>query len=104
MSTARVIYHYEDEAWWAESPEVPRWSAAGATFAEVRRLAEEGIPSLTHGSGWEFRHVIPSDLVPFFTQRTAGVAARVVRVVTAGPISLDLAGPPAGIARELSAA
>jgi len=44
METVRVIYHHEDEGWWAESPDVDGWSAAGDTYAEVAKLAEEGVP------------------------------------------------------------
>lgn len=44
METVHVIYHHEDDGWWAESPQVAGWSAAGETYAEVVRLAEEGIP------------------------------------------------------------
>jgi predicted RNase H-like HicB family nuclease len=39
----RVIHHVEDGLWWAESPDVPRWLAAGGTFEETRQLAEEGV-------------------------------------------------------------
>lgn len=39
-----VIYHYEDGSWWAESPDVDRWYAAGDSYAEVAKLAKEGIP------------------------------------------------------------
>ncbi len=38
----QMHYHYEPEGWWAESPEVPGFSAAGATFEEVREQAREG--------------------------------------------------------------
>src|ERR1700753_1551990 len=44
METVRVIYHHETDGWWAESPDVEGWSAAGDTYAEVAKLAEEGIP------------------------------------------------------------
>ena|SRR5689334_10925406 len=44
METVHVIYHHEDDGWWAESPEVDGWSAAGESYAEVAQLAEEGIP------------------------------------------------------------
>ncbi|MDX6622396.1 MAG: hypothetical protein QOE75_328 [Solirubrobacterales bacterium] len=44
MEALRVIYHHEDGAWWAESPDVERWYAAGESYPEVRRLAVEGIP------------------------------------------------------------
>ena len=44
MDTVRVIYHHERDGWWADSPDLDGWSAAGDTFAEVRRLACEGVP------------------------------------------------------------
>lgn len=44
MEIVRVIYHHESDGWWAESPDVDGWSAAGDSYAEVMRLAEEGIP------------------------------------------------------------
>jgi predicted RNase H-like HicB family nuclease len=44
METVRVIYHHEADGWWAESPDVGGWSAAGDTYAEVVKLAKEGIP------------------------------------------------------------
>jgi predicted RNase H-like HicB family nuclease len=44
METVRVIYHHEANGWWAESPDVDGWSAAGETYGEVVKLAEEGIP------------------------------------------------------------
>ncbi len=43
MDTVRVIHHHEPEGWWAESPDVGGWSAAGETYGEVHRLAEDGI-------------------------------------------------------------
>jgi predicted RNase H-like HicB family nuclease len=44
MESVRVIYHHEGEGWWAESPDVPGWTAVGKCYAEVLKLAEEGIP------------------------------------------------------------
>jgi predicted RNase H-like HicB family nuclease len=41
---ARVIYHREADGWWAESPDVERWCAAGDSYAAVRQLAVDGIP------------------------------------------------------------
>jgi predicted RNase H-like HicB family nuclease len=39
----RLRYHHESEGWWADSPDVPGFSAAGRTLAEVRSLAIEGV-------------------------------------------------------------
>jgi predicted RNase H-like HicB family nuclease len=44
MEPVRVIYHHEPDGWWAESPDVERWYAAGDSYEEVLKLAEEGIP------------------------------------------------------------
>ena len=61
METVRVIYHLEDGAWWAESPDVAGWFAAGDGYAEVEKLAEEGIPfALGHEAKLE--HCVPADV------------------------------------------
>jgi predicted RNase H-like HicB family nuclease len=39
----KIIYHHDADCWWAESPDVGGWSTAGASFLEVKRLAEESI-------------------------------------------------------------
>ena len=39
-----ITYHREDGVWWAESDDMPGFSAAGDTFAETRKLAREDIP------------------------------------------------------------
>lgn len=44
MEPVRIIYHHEEEGWWAESPDVKGWTAVGDSYAEVLKLAEEGIP------------------------------------------------------------
>ncbi len=59
METVRVIYHHEAVGWWAESPDVEDWSAAGDTYAEVVKLAAEGIPfALEHSV--ELEHYVPA--------------------------------------------
>ena len=59
METIRVMYHHEDGGWWAESPDVERWYGAGNTYAEVVKLAEEGIPfALDHDA--ELEHYVPA--------------------------------------------
>jgi predicted RNase H-like HicB family nuclease len=55
----RVLHHRESDGWWAESPDVEGWSAAGDSYAEVIKLAEEGIPfALKHPS--ELEHYVPA--------------------------------------------
>jgi predicted RNase H-like HicB family nuclease len=59
MDTVRVIYHHEEDGWWAESPDVEGWSAAGDSFPEVRELAVEGIPFALGGDA-ELEHYVPA--------------------------------------------
>jgi predicted RNase H-like HicB family nuclease len=49
ISVVHIRYHFDgpddgqDGAWWADSPDVEGFSAAGDTFEEVRRMAHQGI-------------------------------------------------------------
>jgi predicted RNase H-like HicB family nuclease len=45
----RIHYHYESEGWWADSPDLPGWTAAGDTFDEVRAMALEGAAEFAEG-------------------------------------------------------
>jgi predicted RNase H-like HicB family nuclease len=108
MMTARVIYHYEDGSWWAESPDVPRWSAAGETFNEVRKLAEEGIPFATQEEDWNLRHLVPGELLPYFgaavgAGATAGAISR-VRLAPLAGVHVVAEPLPAGVDQEHSVA
>jgi predicted RNase H-like HicB family nuclease len=57
--TVRVLYHEEPDGWWAESPDVDGWSAAGATFDEVHRLAAEGVRFALQDESVEIEHFVP---------------------------------------------
>jgi predicted RNase H-like HicB family nuclease len=46
MKTVLIIYRYEPDGWWAESPEFPSYTAVGASFEEVSKLAREGLADL----------------------------------------------------------
>jgi predicted RNase H-like HicB family nuclease len=59
MKTVRVIYHHEADGWWAESPDVEGWSAAGDTYTEVVKLAKEGI-SFVLEYPVELEHYVPA--------------------------------------------
>ena len=41
--TIRILYHEDPPGWWAESPDIDRWTVAGETYDEVRALVEEGV-------------------------------------------------------------
>lgn len=43
MEIVPVIYHRDPDAWWADSPAVPGWTATAETLDELRSLVEEGV-------------------------------------------------------------
>lgn len=46
MAAIRIVkmrYHHEGSTWWAESPDLAGFTAAGDSFEEVRRAAHEGV-------------------------------------------------------------
>jgi len=44
VTAIAVKYHHEEGSWWAESDDVPGFSAVGASLAEVREQVREGLP------------------------------------------------------------
>jgi predicted RNase H-like HicB family nuclease len=63
LDTVRVIYHCEPEGWWAESPDVPGWTAAGATYDEVRALAGEGVLVALGEKDLTVEHFVPENAI-----------------------------------------
>jgi predicted RNase H-like HicB family nuclease len=43
VSETRVTYHHEDDTWWAESPDVPGFSATADSLSALRTLVWEGL-------------------------------------------------------------
>ncbi|HEY3945733.1 MAG TPA: hypothetical protein VGL78_10935 [Solirubrobacteraceae bacterium] len=43
MRSVRAIYHSDPGGWWADSPDVPGWSATADGVDELRELVEEGV-------------------------------------------------------------
>lgn len=64
METVRVIYHHEGDGWWAESPDVDGWSAAGDSYSEVVKLAEEGFSFALDGDAKLEHYVRAGERVP----------------------------------------
>lgn len=44
MATAVVVYHHEDGSWWAESSDLPGYTAVADSFGDLRDLVIEGVP------------------------------------------------------------
>ncbi len=43
MSAATLLWHYENDSWWAESPEYPEWVGGADSLDEARLLAHGGL-------------------------------------------------------------
>lgn len=41
IATVHLIYHYEDESWWADSFDVPSLFAGGDSLADAKQLARQ---------------------------------------------------------------
>jgi hypothetical protein len=76
-ATARVIYHYEDASWWADSPDVERWSAAADTIEELVQLVIDGVPFALDNDDVTIEHVPAPDLMDVFAGRSTGGRIRV---------------------------
>lgn len=61
MDRIRVIYHDESpHGWWAESPDIERWSAAADTYEAVRQLAEQGVRFALDRDNVVVEHFVPT--------------------------------------------
>jgi len=56
----RVIYHHEPDGWWAESPDIRGWYAAGESYEEVHGLAEEGVRFALEHDDVKVEHFVPA--------------------------------------------
>jgi len=70
VEAIRIIYRREADGWWAESPDVEGWSAAGDTYAAVVKLAEDGIP-FALGQDAALEHYVPAAETPHLTAMIA---------------------------------
>lgn len=56
----RILHHPDADGWWAESPDVEGWSAAAATYTEVVKLANDGIPLASGHQEATLEHYVPA--------------------------------------------
>ena len=85
---AKVVmeYHHEPEGWWADSDDLPGFTAAGATFDEVRELAH---------SGAEFYLERPVEVEDRLPEPPRG--RRLVLTVGPRPVTCSLGPAPGGL-------
>ena len=61
MDRIRVIYHDDSpDCWWAESPDIDRWTAVARTLDQVRQLAEEGVRFALERDDVIVEHLVPT--------------------------------------------
>jgi predicted RNase H-like HicB family nuclease len=53
-----ITYHREPDGWWAESDDLPGFSAAAPTLTDLRRLARDGAAFALHTSHVEILEVV----------------------------------------------
>lgn len=78
MTRVHVIYHYDDGSWWADSPDVERWSAAADDVAELVDLVVEGVPFALERDDVEITHLPAPDLMQVFAGGTIGAPTRLL--------------------------
>lgn len=61
MRTIHVVYHHEEGSWWAESDDMPGWTAIGGSLREIRRLVREGIGIFFEGVEIDLRESYADD-------------------------------------------
>jgi len=44
MRKITVIFHKEPDGWWAESPDIERYTAVEETYGKLRDLVMDGLP------------------------------------------------------------
>lgn len=64
MRTIRIRYHREPDGWWADSPDLDGYVAAGESLTEVRDLAKDGIPFFTEDDDVEIEEYGPGYWLP----------------------------------------
>lgn len=59
MRTAKVIYHQEEDGWWAEAPQdFPSLFAAGDTLEDTKARVWEGLTAMGEASDLGILHVV----------------------------------------------
>jgi predicted RNase H-like HicB family nuclease len=98
MPKVRIIYHHEDEGWWAISPDLPDLVVAGDSAEEVRELVEDGL-----GDGYEVEHLYDEKLstqaMPrhLFVRDLIGISSGIVTLTGLTIKGNDLTDEPRGV-------
>jgi predicted RNase H-like HicB family nuclease len=63
MNTVSVEYHPDPAGWWADSLDLPGWSAAAETVDELRTLVEEGVHFALGSDAVFVNHLLEPSLI-----------------------------------------
>lgn len=92
MRQVRVIYHGEPEGWWADSPDLPGWIAAGGTFEEARIQALTGVPEFCEEPCIIAELGVPVATTPNSVERVADVLMQFTTSGTEELIEVEFKG------------
>jgi predicted RNase H-like HicB family nuclease len=73
MLTVEVTYHHEDGSWWAESDDVPGFSALGSSLTETRERVRSGLAFHLQTDEFDLREAYAATSA-VFTASLSGVA------------------------------
>lgn len=57
MRTITIHYHAEGDSWWADSPDIEGFTAAAASFDELRPLVRQGVAFALEGEAVDLREL-----------------------------------------------
>jgi predicted RNase H-like HicB family nuclease len=49
VEAVEILYHHEQEGWWAESEALPGWTAVGGSLDDVREQAKSAVRTFLGG-------------------------------------------------------
>lgn len=79
MKIISILYHREEEGWWADSSDLPGWTAAADSLEELRPLALEGAREFA-GPEAMFREAVVHDPLTLTSAGSASASAVVLNL------------------------
>ena len=102
MKTVRVRYHFESNGWWADSEDLAGWTAAGATFEEVREQARGGVAAFAGEGAMIIEEGVPVATFAGIWRPLNATVEPAIRAWTTGASNLPQSSPGAGLVPQPS--
>ncbi len=84
MRTIEVQYHYEGDSWWADSDDVPGFSALGSSLPEARERVRTGLAFHLETDQFDLRETYAEPELPY----TGTLSGASLSAATAGSHAL----------------